>query len=240
MNELFIRSAVLNRERIGEPDVYPFCLPALRNLDRLDFKSRVTFLVGENGTGKSTLLEAIAVSYGFNAEGGSRHFNFATWESHSALSEYLTLWKGVRKPGDGYFLRAESFYNVASEVDRLDLAHNYGGKSLHAQSHGESFMSLLLDRFRGGGMYILDEPEAALSPSRQLAMLARVHDLIGMGSQFIIATHSPILLGFPGADILVLGEDGITPTPYEETEHYILTKAFLNQPGKMLKELLDG
>jgi predicted ATPase len=235
----YIRSVVMNRERVEAPDAYPFCLPVVRHLEKLDFNSRVTFLVGENGTGKSTLLEAIAVNYGFNPEGGSKNFNFSTYQSHSELSEYITLWKGAAKPKDGFFLRAESFYNVASEIDNLGMAGSYGGRSLHEQSHGESFMSLLLNRFRGGGIYILDEPEAALSPSRQLAMLARMNDLVQDGSQFIIATHSPILLGYPGADIYVLEEDGARLTPYEQTEHYILTKEFLLHPDRMLRELMD-
>ncbi|RAU92013.1 AAA family ATPase [Paenibacillus sp. YN15] len=234
--DLFIRSVVLKRERVEEWETYPFCLPVVRTLDKLDFTSRVTFLAGENGSGKSTLLEAIAVNYGFNPEGGSRNFNFSTYETHSPLSDFLTLWKGAYKAEDGFFLRAESFYNVASEVDRLALWESYGG-SLHRQSHGESFMSLLMNRFRGKGMYILDEPEAALSPMRQLAMIARMRDLAQEGSQFIIATHSPILLGYPEADILVLGEDGPVRTPYEETEHYTLTRAFLRHPKKILDEL---
>lgn len=238
MNDLFIRSVVLRREQIEEPEEYPFCLPVVRHLDKLDFRGRVSFLAGENGTGKSTLLEAIAVNYGFNAEGGSKNFNFSTYQSHSDLSDYITLWKGVRTPRDGFFLRAESFYNVASEVDKLGMTGSYGGRSLHHQSHGESFMSLLLERFRGSGIYILDEPEAALSPSRQFAMLAAMHDLVKGGSQFIIATHSPILLGYPGADIYVLNKDGIRLTPYEQTEHYILTREFLNHREKILKELL--
>lgn len=234
--DLFIRSVVLKRERVEEWETYPFCLPVVRTLDKLDFTSRVTFLAGENGSGKSTLLEAIAVNYGFNPEGGSRNFNFSTYETHSPLSDFLTLWKGAYKAEDGFFLRAESFYNVASEVDRLALWESYGG-SLPRQSHGESFMSLLMNRFRGKGMYILDEPEAALSPMRQLAMIARMRDLAQEGSQFIIATHSPILLGYPEADILVLGEDGPVRTPYEETEHYTLTRAFLRHPKKILDEL---
>jgi predicted ATPase len=234
--DLFIRSAVLKREQVDQWGSYPFCLPVVRTLDKLDFRSRVTFLVGENGTGKSTLLEAIAVNYGFNPEGGSKNFNFSTYETHSPLGDFLTLWKGPYRAEDGFFLRAESFYNVASEVDRLALWESYGG-SLHRQSHGESFMSLLMNRFRGKGIYLLDEPEAALSPMRQLAMMARMRDLVEDGSQFIIATHSPILLGYPGADILVLGEDGPVLTPYEETEHYTLTRAFLQHPQRILDEL---
>lgn len=238
MNELFIRRAVLRWEGIAEPQEYPFCLPVIRGLDKVDFRKRVTFLAGENGTGKSTLLEAIAVAYGFNPEGGSKNFNFSTRDSHSVLGEHLTLWKGVRRAEDGFFLRAESFYNVASEIDSLGATRSYGGLSLHHQSHGESFMALLMNRFRGKGIYILDEPEAALSPSRQFAMLSLMHDLVRGGSQFIIATHSPILLGYPDAEIYVLKEGDIRVTPYEETEHYVLTREFLNGRERILKELL--
>ena len=228
---------------------YVFELPVIKTLDRLGqikFNKKVTFLVGENGTGKSTLLEAIAVASGFNAEGGTRNFNFATSETHSDLSRHLIVSKGVKRPSDGFFLRAESFYNVATEIDRLNtiqagrsMLDSYGGKSLHEQSHGESFLSLVLNRFGGKGLYILDEPEAALSPSRQMTLLAAINDLVHKESQFIIATHSPILMAFPGADIYVLSDDDICLTPYEKTEHYDLTRRFLNNPGKMLKILLD-
>jgi predicted ATPase len=232
----------ISRIQLKKPDEeaegsYVFTLPVVRNLGQLELSKKVTFFVGENGTGKSTLLEAVAVNYGFNPEGGTKNFNFSSKETHSPLHRYLTLAKGVTMPKDGFFLRAESFYNEASEVDRLDVMDFYGGKSLHQQSHGESFLSLMLNRFGGNGLYILDEPEAALSPSRQFTMLAMMADLVKKKSQFIIATHSPILMAFPGADIFVLQEDGIRLTPYEETEHYVLTKLFLDNPQRMLKEL---
>lgn len=204
------------------------------------FHAAVTFVIGENGTGKSTLLEAIAVAWGFNAEGGTRNFRFATQESHSGLHHHITLTRGVRRPRDGFFLRAESFYNVVSEIDRLEVTHAYGGRSLHEQSHGESFFTLFTERFGGDGLYILDEPEAALSPTRQMAMLVRMHDLVRQRSQFIIATHSPIIMAYPGAQILLLDENGIAPVRYEDTEHFVVTREFLNDRGRMLDELLNA
>jgi predicted ATPase len=244
--ELFIRGIELKRSDGAADDGYPFSLPALRGLESLRLAAPVTFFVGENGTGKSTLLEAIAVAAGYNAEGGSRNLRFATRATHSELHARLRLVRGVRRPRNGYFLRAESFYNVASEIDRLDtqtlgqpLIDSYGGRSLHDQSHGESFMSLVTHRFSGDGLYLLDEPEAALSPSRQLALLVRMHDLVRAGSQFIIATHSPILLGAPDAAIHVLNEDGMTATSYEDTDHYTVTRRFLEDRHGVLRRLLE-
>jgi len=244
MNELFISEIKINTNADIDDSVYPFSLPAVKNLKSLPLKSNVTFLIGENGTGKSTLLEAIAVNYGFNPEGGSRHFNFSTMPTHSQLHEHITLVKNHRKAKDGFFLRAESFYNVATEIDEMErefagILKAYGDKSLHEQSHGESFFSLMTNRFLGNGLYILDEPEAALSPSRQMALLCQINNLIKRRSQFIIATHSPILLAYPDAQIFVLSTDKIELIPYKETEHYILTKQFLNNPEGMLKHLLD-
>jgi predicted ATPase len=205
----------------------------------------VTFFVGENGSGKSTLLEAIAVSLGFNAEGGSRNFHFETRRSHSELREYLRIAKGIRRPRSGYFLRAESFFNVATEIERLDaepsfdppVIDSYGGRSLHEQSHGESFLTLMTQRFGGKGIYILDEPEAALSPQRQLAVLSRLHDLVLDGSQFVIATHSPILMAYPDACIFQCGTDGISRVACEDTEHFQVTRDFLADPARMLRVL---
>src|SRR6185436_20187943 len=242
----FVRSIRLMREEVRTFDEYPFSLPAVRALFELSLHPSVTYLVGENGSGKSTLLEAIAVAAGFNAEGGSKNFAFSTRASHSELHRYLRLSRGYKRPRDGYFLRAESFYNVASEIDRLDeepgrgnpLRWSYGGKSLHAQSHGESFMSLLTERLSGLGLYIFDEPEAALSPSRQMAALVRIHQLVKKGSQFIIATHSPILMAYPDAQIFLLGGDTIRAVAYDETEHFTVMRDFLNDHQRMLRVLL--
>jgi len=233
---LYITEIGINEQGINYSE-YPYSLPVVRHLKRIPLRTPITFFVGENGTGKSTLLEAVAVNYGFNAEGGSKNFNFSTKSTHSSLHEHIRLSRTPTRPEDGYFLRAESFYNVATEVDNLGV-RGYGGKSLHEQSHGESFLSLLSNRFTGNGLYLLDEPEAALSPSRQLTVLSVMHDLVKAQSQFIIATHSPILLSYPNADIYVLTDDGIELTTYKETEHYTLTKNFLDSPERMLKYLL--
>lgn len=235
----FIRSIRINLE--DAPDSYYKRIPAIYNLTTLDFEDNITFFVGENGTGKSTLLEAIAVCYGFNPEGGSKNYMFSSRDTHSELHQYIKLIRGTKRPSDDFFLRAESLYNLATEVDNLsdtEFIQGYGGKSLHEQSHGESFLALLVNRFRGKGLYLLDEPEAALSPQRQLSMLIRIHDL-AKDSQFIIATHSPILLGIPGATIYSFDEDNIHKISYEETESYQVTKLFLNTREQMLHRLLD-
>lgn len=240
MSPAFAISMALLRDTVPDFERYPFSLPAVRHLDKLTFHPAVTFIVGENGSGKSTLLEALAVALGYNAEGGSRNFNFGTRASHSQLHEHVRIARGYRRPRDGYFLRAESFFNVATEVERLGIPlDSYGGRPLHEQSHGESFMALLTHRFGGQGLYLLDEPEAALSPQRQLAALARIHQLVKGGSQFIIATHSPILMAYPDARIYACLPDGLRRTDYEDTEHYQVTLDFLRNPRRMLDTLLD-
>lgn len=232
-----------------EKSSYLAKLPAVKHLIKegsLSFNNNVTFFVGENGTGKSTLIEAIAVAFGFNPEGGSKNFNFSTRNSHSDLWEHLTISK-TQFPKDKYFLRAESFYNVATNIDEMDeqpagsphIIEGYGGVSLHKQSHGESFMSLVQNRFFGNGIYILDEPEAALSPSRLLTLIAEINTLVKDNSQFIIATHSPILLAFPHAEIFEFSDKGIKSIRYEDCEHYKITRSFLENPERTLRYLLD-
>ena len=228
---------------------YLSSLPAvkyLKNRGKLKFEANVTFFVGENGTGKSTLLEAIAVAYGFNAEGGTRNFCFSTNETHSPLFKNLTLLKRDFAE-DGFFLRAESLYNVATNIEELDriaaaspsISASYGGASLHHQSHGESFLAIVQNRFGGKGLYILDEPEAALSPMRLMTLMSEMNRLVRDGSQFIIATHSPILMTFPEAQILEFSDKGIKAVEYKDTEHFNITKSFLENPEKMLRYLLE-
>lgn len=244
----FIRSVELMKDRILDATEYPFNLAAVKHLQTLTFHPKVTFLVGENGSGKSTLMEAIALRYGLNAEGGSRNFNFATQESHSPLNNHIRLAKGIKRAEDAYFLRAETYYNVATNIDEMDkepgagapIKDYYGGKSLHEQSHGESFFALFHHRFRSKGMYLLDEPEAALSPKRQMELLQRLHELVGQECQFIIATHSPILLSYPHATIYSLSKDGYQELPYYETEHYKLYKEFLDHTEQSLGKLGIG
>ena len=243
-SDRFIESVKLTGE-IPE-DSYLRDIPAVEWLmeqRELRLWADVVFLVGENGSGKSTVLEAIAAAAGFNPEGGTRNYSFSTSDTHSELFRHITLCRSYRRPANGYFLRAEGMYNAASYLDKLDelpgqsALHLYGGRSLHSRSHGESFLAVI-SAFRGGGLYLLDEPEAALSPVRQLTLLSLINELVADGSQFIIATHSPILMAYPNAQILLFSENGITPTAYKQTEHYQITKQFLDDPQRMLGLIL--
>jgi predicted ATPase len=246
----YLIDVLLMRDRIRDVREFPFQLPAIKNLSKLAFHPQVTFFVGENGSGKSTLLEALAIKLSLNPAGGSRNLTGSTsGDKNSPLHWVLRL---AQTPGtlpDAYFLRAESFYNVATEIDRLDkdepntfnparkIIDAYGGTSLHEQSHGEAFFALFQHRFNYEGIYLLDEPEAALSPQRQLSFLALIHEYVSNGAQFIIATHSPILMAYPGAKILHFGPAGIQEQAYKETEHYRVTRGFLESPERSFREL---
>jgi len=246
MRDLYIR-----RMSLPEPlprESYLNRLPVVRHLSErgIDFHKQVTFFVGENGSGKSTLIEALAISQGFNPEGGTKNFCFSTENSHSELYDHLRVARGVVHPKDGFFLRAESFYNVASNIDQMDrepgpggqIIMNYGGVSLHRQSHGESFLALAENRFGGRGLYILDEPEAALSPGGIIRLMQRMDELVHKDSQFIISTHSPMLLTFPDAEIYQIQEDGIVSLPFWETNHYRTTVRFLQNPESAIEDIL--
>ena len=236
-----LRAVRLDRAKIPDPEAFPFTLPALRGLERLELHPEVTFLVGENGSGKSTLIEAIAVALDLDAEGGDRDLRFEDREADTALHAALTLERGPRPPSMRYFLRAESFFNVARSVDENPgLLAAHGGRALHEMSHGESFIQLVNERFYPDGLFVLDEPEAALSPTGLLGLLRRMRELASEGAQFVIATHSPILLAYPGALIYELTPEGFVPTAYAETEHYRLTRAFLQDPESFLRHLFAG
>lgn len=218
---------------------FPFNVPAVRDLQQIDFHADVTFFVGENGSGKSTVLEAIALALGFGVEGGPMSIQLLdTLGERSALARHLRMSRSFKRPQYGYFMRAESFFNVATYMDKEIRVPSYGGKELHARSHGEAFMSVLLDKFRANGLYLLDEPEAALSPNRQMAALRAIDQLVQQGSQFIIVTHSPILLAYPNAKILAFDATGISEIAYEDTEHFAVTRDFLNHYPRRLEQLL--
>ena len=237
----YFEAVRLDREEVKSFETYPFAIPSIRHLHRLEFHPAVTFFIGENGSGKSTLLEAIAVKAGFSAEGGDKQLHFSTHDTHSPLHDCMKLERAFGRPTDGFFLRAESFYNVASALENLGSSfHSYGGKPLHQQSHGESFLAVMKERLQGGGVYLFDEPEAALSPQRQLSVLTLMHRLVHHQSQLIIATHSPILLAYPHAKIYQFSESGIIERKYTETEHYQVTKNFLNRHERMLELLLEA
>ena len=240
MHKVYLKSCKVLQEKIEDKRAYPFDIPSLRDLRELEFPTNVTFFVGENGSGKSTLLEAIADCCEFNTAGGGRQNTFEVHKAESALGDYIRL-SWLPKVSSGFFLRAETFYQFASHIDQLEHPNKYaayGGRSLHHQSHGESFLSLFMHRFKDKAIYLLDEPEAALSPTRQLSLLKIMKDL-EHEAQFIIATHSPILLGYPNATIYSFDDGGIEAIRYEDTIHYIVTKRFLNAPETIFAELFD-
>ena len=230
--------ALFERREGWDEDRYPFNLPVVRTHDRLAFHPSVTFLVGENGSGKSTLIEALATAWGFNPEGGSRDHRHETRASHSELHRFIRPVRSPQSARDGYFLRAESYFTVATYLEQSGSSRA-GQTGIHEKSHGEGFFDLFENRFQGEGLYILDEPEAALSPSRQLSFLARLHELVNRRSQFIIATHSPILLAYPNAWIYQASQYGLERVSYEDTEHFQVTRNFLNRREAMLEVLLS-
>lgn len=245
----FLREMIVRKDHAVDFDRYPFSIPAVRHLDGLPFDPKVTVFVGENGSGKSTIIEAIAVLAGFNPEGGSRNFRFTTRASESDLYRALRLVRGTRRERTGYFLRAESFFNVATKIERMDaepacgppVIDSYGSRSLHEQSHGESFLSLIRHRFGPDGLYVLDEPEAALSPKGQLVLLARMHQLAETGRcQFVIATHSPFVMAYPNATVYQLTASGIERVAVEETDHFVLTREFLLHRDRFFKHLFGS
>lgn len=240
-SEPFLRGFTVRRDESWDASRYPFNLPAVAGLTDLELDPRITIFVGENGSGKSTLLEAIAVAAGINPEGGSKFARFSTEATHSSLGDFITLHRTARRERDGYFLRAESLYNVATYVGQVDPSWDaYGRRSLHEQSHGESFLALVAHRFGEDGLYLMDEPEAALSPVRQLSMLAMLHDRIELrGCQIVMATHSPILLAYPGALLLSFDSGRPERVAYEELEHVQVTRAFLNKPERFLREIFE-
>lgn len=236
--QFFIKGIRIDWDRIDQSS-YLRDIDAVSGLDELMFHKPVTFFVGENGSGKSTLLEAIAASYGFNPEGGTRNYMFSTYDSHSELFQAIRLIRGIRKPSWGYFLRAESFYNVATAEDEYSRGPGGRPQHFHQKSHGESFLALAQSSFRSNGIYLLDEPEAALSPQRQLTLLLEIVNCAREGSQFIIASHSPILLAIPHAEILSFDNGLIHPCSYEETESYQVTEMFINNRDQFLRRLFD-
>ncbi len=238
MNPLYIREIRISWDGIDR-ESYLRSIEAIHNVDHIRLTNPVTFFVGENGSGKSTLLEAIAVACGFNPEGGTRNYNFSTYDSHSELCDAIRLVRGVRRAEWGYFLRAESFYNVATKEDEYSRGPGGIPQHYHEKSHGESFLQLVQNTFRPNGLYLLDEPEAALSPQRQLTLLMEIDRCARTGAQFIIASHSPILLGIPDAQILTFDEGPIHPCAYEDTDSYQVMSTFMNNRQQLLHRLLE-
>lgn len=248
MPHAFIRSASIDWGDVAT-NSYLRAIPALAQLNELDLDRPLTFFAGENGSGKSTLLEAIAVAYGFNPEGGTLNYRFQTYNDVSELCQAVQLQKAMGRPTTGYFFRAESFFNVATQAETYRASGfgtvpkevyyaRYGGRSFHEQSHGESFFSLI-SNLNGHGLYLLDEPEAALSPQRQLALLRSIVEATQRGAQFIVASHSPILLGIPKARIYSFDEGEIREVAYEETSSYQVTELFITNRTGLLHNLLD-
>lgn len=234
----YLRQAIFHPERPPDFSRHPFNIPAVRDIARLDFHPAITFFTGDNGSGKSTILEALAMALGYNAEGGSKFARFETADASDDLYAHLRLIRSPPVPRDGYFLRAESFFNVVTHRQQIGYAHDYDGRALHGNSHGEAFLSVLLHRLSGDGLYLLDEPEAALSPARQMVVLRAFHHLVQRHSQLIIATHSPILLAYPNARIYHFDASGIHPIAYEDSEPYRITRDFLNHHPERLHQLL--
>jgi predicted ATPase len=230
----FLRHIELRRDTVQDWKEYPFCIPAIMALERLEFDPAVTFLVGENGSGKSTLIEAIAIKAGYNAEGGTKNFTSANRPSESDLHEHLWLARGARREKAGFFLRAETMFNVFTEAER-------GGYSswaaLHEKSHGEAFLWVAMHKFRDKGLYILDEPESALSFDSCLSLLAILSDLVANGSQILLATHSPVLAALPNATLLQLSGSGIEPVDYDDADLVTSWRTFLAAPQRYLRHL---
>lgn len=239
MNQQLIQGIQINWEKIS-PCSYLRNIAAIQSLQYLEFHKSITFFVGENGSGKSTLLEAIAVAAGFNPEGGTKNYSFSTYDSHSELCEAVRVVKGIRQAGWGYFLRAESFYNVATQEEEYARYAPVPSEELHKKSHGESFLAIAQKHFRPNGLYFLDEPEAALSPQRQLTLLMEIDRCAKEESQFVIVTHSPILLGIPDAEILTFDDGKIHPCEYEDTDSYQVTEMFINHKEQLLRRLLEN
>lgn len=238
MNEQFIQTVMIDWHKIKR-NSYLRDIKAIKGVNVIEFQKAITFFVGENGSGKSTVLEAVATAYGFNPEGGTTNYRFSTYESLTELDQAIKVLRGYRKPDWGYFLRAESFYNVATqEEEYADDFHP--SEKYHEKSHGESFLAIAQEQFKPNGLYILDEPEAALSPQRQLTFLLEIYECVKRGSQFIVATHSPILLGIPGAEILTFDNGHIKSCSYEDTDSYQITKMFINNRQQMLSNLLGN
>jgi predicted ATPase len=234
----FIREIQLRREKVPDFDSYPFSIPAIRSLEAVALHPAVTFFIGENGSGKSTLIEAVAIAAGLNPEGGSKNLRFSFRATESSLHEAIRLVRGTRREKRNFFLRAESMFNLAIEVVARGL-DAYGWEDLHVRSHGEALLWLVQNRFGSEGLFVLDEPESALSPQRQLAFLVLLDTLVKQGSQLLIATHSPILMAYPNAIIYELDSEGMRTTEYMATEHYTVMKTFLDNPERTLRQLFD-